>query len=283
MNAKVFFGRVAFPTRPSWLWRRDARHKNRPCGKKSSGDPTLRILTNSERWLLLLLKGLFIFATANSAVATDETSHSSTAASVIKSGSDKAIAGGFTVERYAQLWERNPFTLVKTVAPPAQPSAFEKLFLASWLNDGGKDLVIVQNLETNETEKITAEPNGNNLRLVEMRPNLNPQFAEAVISNGAETGIVKFRFDAQAATAQTPSFQAVAEGGNTGGESPPNAQTPKPLPNTSTSQVPVNRVYPGIPRVHSEGGTSQVARHKKFRREQISGSPVPEQSTPDQN
>jgi hypothetical protein len=91
----------------------------------------------------------------------------------------KAIAAGFKVERYVRLWERNPFTLVTPVAPQAQPPAFEKLFLTSWLRDDGKDLIIVQNLKTNELQRITAEPNYNNLRLIEMRPKPNPSSARS--------------------------------------------------------------------------------------------------------
>jgi len=48
------------------------------------------------------------------------------------------IPSGFKAERYVRVWERNPFALVKPTTTEKLPSAFEKLFLASWLKDGGK-------------------------------------------------------------------------------------------------------------------------------------------------
>ena len=47
------------------------------------------------------------------------------------------IPSGFKIDRYAQVWEHNPFTLMKPAAPERTPSAFEKLFLASWMKNGG--------------------------------------------------------------------------------------------------------------------------------------------------
>lgn len=98
------------------------------------------------------------------------------------------------------MWERNPFTLLKAAAPQVQPSAFEKLYLASWLIDGGKQLVLVGNSETSQVQRIVAEPNQNNLRLAKIRLNLDPRLVEAVISDGSEVGTVKFRYNVQFAS-----------------------------------------------------------------------------------
>ena len=76
--------------------------------------------------------------------------------------------------------------------PQAGGSA--KLVLVSWLNENGKDVVYVQNAETNEVQKITSEPNKNNFRIVEVHRNADPKEFEAIISNGSEQIPVKFRF-----------------------------------------------------------------------------------------
>jgi hypothetical protein len=172
------------------------------------------------------------------------------------------IPAGFKVERYARVWERNPFVSVTPVAPQAKPSVFDKLFLASWLKDAGKEVVFVQNSETNEVQRITAEPNQNNLRLIEIRLDPNPQLVAAVLSDGKEHGSVKFRFNAQPATVQTGSASAPVA----------------PLDPSIT-----HRIYPGVPRVHVEGGAAQIPRPQEVRRKQFLASPVPEQSNPGQN
>jgi hypothetical protein len=182
------------------------------------------------------------------------------------------IPAGFQIERYSRLWERNPFAPLAPAAPKAQPSAFDKLFLASWLRDGGKDVIFVQNSETNEVQRITTGPNHNNLCLIEMHLNLNPQLVEAVISDGKEQGAVKFRFDGQSPGGQTASGTAQMGNNGAAGQTPnPGKALPRPLANLAAAQnpglratVPVNqafasRLYPGIPRVHTEGGSGQQA------------------------
>ena len=106
---------------------------------------------------------------------------------------------GYKADRYQQVWERNPFTIVTPVVQSVQPKVFDKLVLVSWLNDGGNDVVFVQNIETNEVQKITKDPNSNNLRLVAIHKAADPKDADAVLSNGTEEGSVKFRLEAVAA------------------------------------------------------------------------------------
>jgi hypothetical protein len=162
---------------------------------------------------------------------------------------------GFKVERYSQLWERNPFSLVTPAAPATQPSEFDKLFLVSWLKDGGKDVVFVQNSETNETQRITSEPNRSNLRLLEMHLNPNPQFVEVVISDGKQQGTLKFRVGTQPPAGQTASA----------------AQVPN---NTSADPGISHRVYPGVPRVHSEGSTTRAPRPPAIPRKHAGAEPA---------
>jgi hypothetical protein len=115
---------------------------------------------------------------------------------------DGQIPIGFKADRYVRLWERSPFLLAAPVAPQVTPGAFDKLVLVSWLKDNGKYVIFVQNTETNDTQKITHEPNKDNIRIVEMRPNDNPRLVEAVISNGSEQGAVEFRFETPAGLQQ---------------------------------------------------------------------------------
>jgi hypothetical protein len=78
--------------------------------------------------------------------------------------------------------------------PQVRVGGSEKLVLVSWLNDSGKDVIYVQNTETNEVQKITSEPNRHNFRIVEVHPDADPKEFEAIISNGSEQIPVRFRF-----------------------------------------------------------------------------------------
>ncbi len=110
--------------------------------------------------------------------------------------SDDTLPKGFDVARYQQIWERNPFTLVTpSLGGPASP--FSKLILVNWLHDKGKDILFVQDTETNEVTKVTKDDgtNSDRLRLIEIVPNKNPSLIFAKLTNGKEEGIVKFKFD----------------------------------------------------------------------------------------
>ncbi|MBV8099874.1 MAG: hypothetical protein JOZ31_12015 [Verrucomicrobia bacterium] len=110
--------------------------------------------------------------------------------------SDDTLPKGFDVARYQQIWERNPFTLVTpTLTGPASP--FSKLILVNWLHDKGKDILFVEDTETNEVKKVTKEEGDNpdRLRLIEVVPNKNPSLIFAKLTNGKEEGIVKFKFE----------------------------------------------------------------------------------------
>jgi hypothetical protein len=93
-----------------------------------------------------------------------------------------------------------------------KPSVLDKLVLLSWLNEAGQTVIYVQNTETNEVQKITSEPNRDNLRIVEIHPNADPKLFEAVISDGNEQGAVRFRLtlphlNPQIQSASTPAPQ----------------------------------------------------------------------------
>jgi len=130
------------------------------------------------------------------------------------------IPTGFKVERYTQVWERNPFAPATTRAAQPQPSAFDKLFLTSWLKDDGNFVVFVQSSDTNEVQRITTKPNQGNLRLIEMHLNPNPALVEAVISDSTQKGAVKFRVGqpsaepASSGTAQTGHIGSTSSGPN---------------------------------------------------------------------
>ena len=111
--------------------------------------------------------------------------------------SDDTLPKGFDVARYQQIWERNPFTLVTPSLGQGPASAFSKLILVNWLHDKGKDILFVEDTETNEVKKVTKDEstNSDRLRLVEVVPNQNPSLIVAKLTNGREEGVVKFRFD----------------------------------------------------------------------------------------
>jgi hypothetical protein len=83
----------------------------------------------------------------------------------------------------------NPQTSLQT-----QGGVFSKLVLVSWLEDGGKDVIFVKNIDTNDVQRITSQPNIDHFRLVELHPNSDPRQFEAIISNGSQQGAVRFRF-----------------------------------------------------------------------------------------
>src|SRR6516162_7805656 len=68
---------------------------------------------------------------------------------------DDQLSPGFKPDRYQNLWQHNPFTLVAPVVAQAQPSLFNKFFLLSWLNDGEIDLLFFKNRETTPFQKAT--------------------------------------------------------------------------------------------------------------------------------
>jgi hypothetical protein len=78
--------------------------------------------------------------------------------------------------------------------PKVQPGPFGNLVLVSWLEDAGKDVIYVQNTDTQDVQKITSVPNLDNFRIVELHPNADPKLFEAIISNGSQQGPVRFRF-----------------------------------------------------------------------------------------
>src|SRR5262249_45677218 len=88
---------------------------------------------------------------------------------------DANLPPGFKVERYAQIWQRNPFVLVTPTVVKEQESPFSKMFLTSWLKDGPQQVIYVQNSDTNDVQRINEQPNQNNLRLIEFHSNSDPK------------------------------------------------------------------------------------------------------------
>ncbi|MBW0000454.1 MAG: hypothetical protein JO015_15250 [Verrucomicrobia bacterium] len=78
-----------------------------------------------------------------------------------------------------------------TPGPPA--GIFDNLALVSWSNANGKDTVLLENTETKAVRQITSEPDRDNLRVVEVRPSVNPNLSEVVISNGTDQRAIRFR------------------------------------------------------------------------------------------
>ncbi|MBV9877145.1 MAG: hypothetical protein JO025_20615 [Verrucomicrobia bacterium] len=84
---------------------------------------------------------------------------------------------------------QNTKTSVQTGTGP-----FSKFVVVSYLQDRGKDVVSVKNVETNDVQRITSQPNIDHFRIVEIHPNADQRQFEAIISNGSEQGPVRFQF-----------------------------------------------------------------------------------------
>jgi hypothetical protein len=219
--------------------------------------PSTRKSSKYQRRLLLLV-AVVVLPTLKTANATDARSQPASVANDAHTGAK--IPTGFKLERYARVWERNPFTLVTPAAPQVQRSAFDKLFLTSWLKDGRTEEIFIQNLETNEVQRITVEPNKDHLRLIALHLDPNPQFVEAVISDGKEQGPLKFRFEVQSPPGQPaqPVAQLTNNGAVAQATNPPNFQTPA-LPATAPADQPLTRgVGSGLPRAQMERGPSRA-------------------------
>jgi hypothetical protein len=81
---------------------------------------------------------------------------------------------------------------VSSPSPGAPAGVFDNLALVSWFKQDGKDTVLVENTETKDVREITSKPNKDNLRIVEIHPNLNPKLSEVVISNGTDRRAIRF-------------------------------------------------------------------------------------------
>ncbi|HYZ72948.1 MAG TPA: hypothetical protein VE641_07695 [Chthoniobacterales bacterium] len=83
---------------------------------------------------------------------------------------------------------------LKNTQSPVRTGPFGKYVVVSYLQDRGKDVVSVKNVETNDVQRITSQPNIDHLRLVEVHPNPDLRQFEAIISNGSDQGAVRFQF-----------------------------------------------------------------------------------------
>jgi hypothetical protein len=165
------------------------------------------------------------------------------------------IPTGFKVERYALLWQRNPFALEKESAPQVQHSRFQNLYLTSWLVDGAKEEISVENAETKEVQTIGGQPNQHHVRLIALHLSSNPRTVEAVISDDSEQGTVRFRYDDQPSSGAANSTLAqVPVESNAQPQKPALAVQPPEPPAAGLNRPRGSRLYPGLQRVHWEGG-----------------------------
>jgi hypothetical protein len=193
---------------------------------------------------------------------------------------------GYKTDRYQPLWERNPFTLVTPVAAQAKPKVFDKLILLSWLNDGTKDVVFVQNTENNEVQKITTDPNSDNLRLLAIHKAADPKLAEVLLSDGTDEGSVKFRLEVAAAAPQQNGGQPAVP--TEGGQNPapvPVPVGPAPAIMSRQAQAAQNGQQvarfganqQGMGQMQTAPGTLQPPRASEARRKRLTPPPVVEQ------
>jgi hypothetical protein len=198
--------------------------------------------------LSFLFLALVFSPTSKFAIAAEATSQVAPNSPVSNDPpSGEGIPTGFKVERYVRVWEHNPFTLVAPSVPQAEHSVFEKLFLTSWLKDGRKDLVFIQNMETNEVQKITSDPNQDNLRLIALHLDPNPHLVEALLSDGKEQGSVRFRLDAPSSGAEQTTPVAQVTTARPGSNQAQTASRPleQPQPGASAVTAPGDRPQGG--------------------------------------
>jgi hypothetical protein len=114
---------------------------------------------------------------------------------VVQRSNEQGTAGANSFKPVSPAVQSAPAAVQATQAvPQVRAVGSNKFVLVSWLNDGGKDIIYVQNTETNEVQKITSEPNIDNFRIVQVHPDADPKEFEAIISNGIEQTPVRFRF-----------------------------------------------------------------------------------------
>jgi len=201
--------------------------------------------------------------------------------------SENEVPSGFKPDRYQKVWEHNPFTLVTPAVVQVQPSLFDKLVLLSWLNDDGKDVVFVQNTETNAVQKVTRESNADNLKLVEVHVDPDPRKAEVILSHGTERGIIKFRAENPPALAQAPGSTAPGgmrnPGSVPGGQPVPGTRGQTPMPqNPLEAFQQAARTGPAVqPQqggVPGQGDANlRPPRASEIRRKRVTAPPVTEQ------
>jgi hypothetical protein len=190
----------------------------------------------------------------------------------VASGADDAIPTGFKADRYRGIWEHNPFTLV-TPAAQVQPETFSKYSIVSWLNEGGKDSLYVQDGDTNDIQKISDAPNEKGLRLIEVHAKRGKDFQmirdfEAVISNGSEQGTIKFKPQATAPiVAGNPinPMQMQMEGGQ-------NIQAQMQVPRQMTAPIPNPNAQPSAPYANQNPKVPPQA--QQIRRKRVLPSPA---------
>jgi hypothetical protein len=81
---------------------------------------------------------------------------------------------------------------VAAASPGQRTDSLPKHVLLSWFKEGGKEVALVEDTESKKVERITAEPNSDHLRLVEVHSDINPQLSEVVISDGQKQETVRF-------------------------------------------------------------------------------------------
>lgn len=104
-----------------------------------------------------------------------------------RTGPDPVTPGDPVVPQATPAPQKNTQSSVRT-------GPFGKFVVVSYLQDRGKDVISVKNLETNDVQRVTSQPNIDHLRLVEVHPNPDLRQFEAIISNGSDQGAVRFQF-----------------------------------------------------------------------------------------
>jgi len=149
---------------------------------------------------------------------------------------------GFGVERYARIWERNPFTLVTPDVRPAQASPFNNLFFSELAERRGRRGSLCSKLGNQRSPKNYCPAWPNQATAHRDASESEPAPSGGDHFDGKEEAGIKFRFGAgQTASdvAQMPNNDAAAQMPNAT-ELAPKAlrNTPENLSNAQSSGLP---------------------------------------------
>jgi hypothetical protein len=103
---------------------------------------------------------------------------------------------GYTVDRYANIWEKSPFEIdiVEVVPAPRKTDLFKGLALVGYTRVGSGYVVTLVDTKTNERQKISfGRANHHGLELVDIVVGETVEETEIRVRNGVSEGTVGFR------------------------------------------------------------------------------------------
>ena len=180
----------------------------------------------------------------------------------LRAGETPPWAEERTLDRFADLLKRSPFTL--PTAEESSPLSDRFSLTGAFVLDG-EQVVFVLDSTTQARSKVTAQPNDLGLRLIEYLPDTDPRKMRATVRLGEQTATLSFK------EATAPAAPNLAQG-------------PAGNPAASPGTVHVSAGQPPAPNVtvmNTGGQRPQTPRptvpRRVVRRTIITGNPAPSQ------